>query len=145
MEKAPSQESERHHPITIHDSALRIHHASAAAGEIMEMRVAPCLAQSLLMRLPAGPFEIRGLESTPATPTSCEREPHRRATTSMRLGRGSASPWTAAPDLPFLCQVLLVVIALAIAGLSHAQSNFACENCDDLKEAGTPMTMRASE
>ena len=66
-------------------------------------------------------------------------------TTSMRLGRGSASPWTAAPDLPFLCQVLLVVIALAIAGLSHAQSNFACENCDDLKEAGTPMTMRASE
>jgi len=63
----------------------------------------------------------------------------------MRLGRGSASPWTAAPDLPFLCQVLLVVIALAIAGLSHAQSNFACENCDDLKEAGTPMTMRASE
>ena len=37
---------------------------SAAAGEIMEMRVAPCLAQSLLMRLPAGPFEIRIIETT---------------------------------------------------------------------------------
>jgi len=46
--------------------------------------------------------------------------------------------------------VLLVATALAIAGRGHAQSNYAvnyaCENCDALKEVdGTPMTMRASE